>query len=315
METSASQPAPEINQPLVSQKTNFSGFAPLADAASKGVAAFAIALYASGFLIVSLNHFRYGFVTTDPFRPRILAAGAWFFLLSAIPVTAALASKCSRWRDIADHSFFLFAFAVAATIPLTGVFDLEFDISWWWFLGYLIFAAAFTSIGILFKPPSWVRPVVSVIFPIFFIFHELKRMATTHSFEVGAVTLWFFGLAMTTLALFKIYGDEQKSTPGWATEWSRPLGSLLLLLIIFAGAYYPHIKASLGGGAPINATIYFTKDSLVKPGHSVVAQVIEESDQGFYIAAPSETKALFIPRSDVALIYFSDKPNNSSLLK
>jgi len=46
---------------------------------SKGFAGIAIALYACGFLIISLHNSRYGFSETNPFRPRMLAAGAWFF--------------------------------------------------------------------------------------------------------------------------------------------------------------------------------------------------------------------------------------------
>ena len=49
---------------------------PIVDTLSKGIAAIAIGLYASGFLIVSISHSRYGFVETNPFRPKILAAGA-----------------------------------------------------------------------------------------------------------------------------------------------------------------------------------------------------------------------------------------------
>lgn len=36
-------------------------------------------------------------------------------------------------------------------------------------------------------------------------------------------------------------------------------------------------------------------------------QLIEEGDQGFYIVGPKESKAIFVPRSSVALICFSDK--------
>src|SRR5438094_5863846 len=77
--------------------SSFASLVPLADSLSKGVAAIAIALYASGFLIISLHHSKFGFITTDPFRPRILAAGAWFFLFSGIPIIAALEYRTSSW--------------------------------------------------------------------------------------------------------------------------------------------------------------------------------------------------------------------------
>jgi hypothetical protein len=43
---------------------------------SKALAGIAIAVYACGFLITSLYHASYGFIESDPLRPRILFAGA-----------------------------------------------------------------------------------------------------------------------------------------------------------------------------------------------------------------------------------------------
>jgi len=105
MATSAAQPAGEPSE----KRNSLVSLASLADPLSKSVAALAIALYASGFLIISLHHSRYGFVSTDPFRPRILAAGAWFLFMTAIPVfgvtklrgTTALKS----WVSLAEFSY------------------------------------------------------------------------------------------------------------------------------------------------------------------------------------------------------------------
>jgi hypothetical protein len=77
---------------------------------------------------------------------------------------------------------------------------------------------------------------------------------------------------------------------------------------------YPHLKTSWGGGTPANVTVYFSKDSLLTPTKSVEAQLIDESDEGFYLLGPKESKAIFVPRSAVAMIYFSDKPTDSPIL-
>src|SRR5215469_3739960 len=81
---------------------------PVVDLLSKATAAFAIALYICGFLIVSLYHSQYGFVETNPFRPRILAAGAWFVFLAAIPiasVTTFLRGKKIGWTTLAQSLY------------------------------------------------------------------------------------------------------------------------------------------------------------------------------------------------------------------
>ena len=72
-------PQPVENAKLIATLT------PVIEFLSKGIGAVAIALYVCGFLIVSLHYSKYGFVETNPFRPRIVAAGAWFFLFTAIP--------------------------------------------------------------------------------------------------------------------------------------------------------------------------------------------------------------------------------------
>jgi hypothetical protein len=97
--------------------------------------------------------------------------------------------------------------------------------------------------------------------------------------------------------------------------WSKPLVVVFLALLIFSTEVYPHLKASWGGGTPASVTVFFTKDSLLNPNKSMQAQLVEESDDGFYIVGPKESKAVFIPRNTVALIYFSDKPIDSGMLQ
>jgi hypothetical protein len=79
----------------------------------------------------------------------------------------------------------------------------------------------------------------------------------------------------------------------------------IIAVAVFAGVYYPHIEPSWGGGAPITATIYFAKDSLVLPGQSISVEIVDETDSGFYVIGGSDKKATFIPRSEVALVYYS----------
>ena len=88
MPNTESTPAPvredaKIVEPTQSKPEFLIAAAPWAETLSKAVAGIVIALYACGFLIVSLYHSKFGFVGTNPFRPRVLAAGAWFSSLLA----------------------------------------------------------------------------------------------------------------------------------------------------------------------------------------------------------------------------------------
>jgi hypothetical protein len=77
----------------------------------------------------------------------------------------------------------------------------------------------------------------------------------------------------------------------------------------------PILRHRGAGGTPVAVTIYFTKDSVISPNKTASAQLIEEPDEGSYIVGPKETRAIFVPRSAVALVYFSDKVTGSPLLR
>lgn len=92
------------------------------------------------------------------------------------------------------------------------------------------------------------------------------------------------------------------------------LGLLFLIVFVFGHHYYPHIKSSWGGGAPVAVTIYFSKDSVIKPSESLSAELVEESDEGYYIVGQKDSRAVFVPRNAVSLLYFSDSVSDSSFL-
>jgi hypothetical protein len=59
----------------------------------------------------------------------------------------------------------------------------------------------------------------------------------------------------------------------------------------------------------------FTKDPIITPSKTVSAQLIEEADEGFYIVGPNDSKAIYVPRNAVSVIYFSDNVSESQWLR
>ena len=289
-------------------------FAQVAENLSKGIAAVAIAAYSCGFLIVSLYHSTFGFIATNPFRARILAAGAWFLFLSAIPITAALQYRNWTWQKIAENGFLIWSFCIGASFICLPLFEYEPTSSAYprgaglaaWFGVVALYAAA----AIWKKFPKNLLWGVSLTYICAAVGLDVTNMVLFHGFFTSSVSVWFFGIIAATLIEVKLRGNATLTEPG---EWAKPAGTLIIMLLVFAHSYYPRIKASWGGGAPINATIFFTRDSPVKPGQSASAHVVEEADEGFYIVGPNEAKAIFVPRSAVAMIYFSDKVADSQL--
>ena len=293
--------------------------APLADSLSKSVAAIAIAVYACGFLIVSIHHANFGFIGTNPFRPRILAAGAWFLFFSAIPITAAREFTNLTWTELARRLLAFWSFLYG----LTGWFAfMLFDygnspnagshISWWVIAGAVFAFGLVAWLALSAKIPPPLGALASVGFVVFLVQAEVRRMLSDHAFDATSVNLWFFGVFLISLVGLKAL--PRNHFAGGA-EWSRALGAIFALLLLFAQYYYPNLKASWGGGAPVPVTLYLNKDSTVKPNQTISARLVEESDEGFYIIGLKETRAIFIPRNTVALVYFSDNTGESSLLR
>ena len=96
----------DVQQPFEAKPDFLKTAAPWADTFSKSIAGIAIALYACGFLVVSLYNAKFGFVGINPFRPRVLAAGAWFVFLTSIPASIAFKYKTESWSKIADRAYF-----------------------------------------------------------------------------------------------------------------------------------------------------------------------------------------------------------------
>lgn len=292
--------------------------APWADSLSKAVAAVAIGLYACGFLIVSLHHSKYGFVGINPFRPRIFAAGTWFCMFLVIPIAVAIQYRTLPWSTVArvlllllfggfavSFSISYVLFQISDTAPLMGC-------PLWLFLGGAALYAASIVGQQLKRFPRHSDTVVSVLLTFVIVIFLVREVLAKHIFSMGAVALWFFGVTLVTIYALKQWTAEFPDPLEWG---SRILPPVFLTLLVFSQTYYSHLRSSWGGGAPVDVTICFTKDSAISPSKTLPAQLIDEADEGFYIVGPNDSKAVFIPRNSVAFIYFSDKLSDSQFLR
>jgi hypothetical protein len=123
-----------------------------------------------------------------------------------------------------------------------------------------------------------------------------------------ALQLWFFGVGVATAFELKMRKWSMRDT-----QWAGTLAIVLVAIGIFGRYYYPHLDSAMGGGSPVPITIYFSKDSPILPNQARPAFLIDESDAGYYVLGKEDTKAAFIPRTDVSLIFFSDDLSAFSL--
>ncbi len=293
----------------------------------KATVVLAAVLYGFGFLVISIHLYSYGIMEMNLLRPKVLGAGIWFLCFTAVPFVLVLegitvkfihmspqreswlrrrstgfyfsAVSCYWLGMILAGSAFDFQKAVQPRGPSTGTIMLVMLVS-----GVLVLADQWARF------PHWVAVLASTAFGGLLLYCGFRDMLSFHGESVASVALWFI-----VLSYFASIEMQSRSWKPQVGNWKQSLALCLTAVGVFATLYYPHIKPSWGGGAPSPATIYFAKDSTILPGRSVSADILDEVDGGFYIIGGGDKKATFIPRSEVAMVYYSDDASGSFAVK
>ncbi len=291
------------------------------DLISKSVAAFAILLYGGGFLVNSIYHFSYGFVDTNPLRPHVASAGAWFIVFLAIPI--ALIKGIGKT--------FVFKFDVDDWSNRFSTNLYIYCVSSYW-VGLVLSEKIFPSEGVSTDAPEWVTVLKYLIFAVATIFFLVDRYRKLPRLLPTLTSLALAGLLMA-IGTWNLWGPQHRVTEysicSWFLlvaaffhisiaqwrlgNWFFAVSLMMSLVVSFATGYYPRLSSAWGGGALVPVTIFFTKDSTVLPSQSSAASLLDETDAGFYVVGLKDKKATFIPRSAVALVYYSDDASGSFL--
>jgi hypothetical protein len=158
--------------------------------------------------------------------------------------------------------------------------------------------------------PRVLAPIASLGLVGFLLVFGFREGFVHHHASEAAIAMWFLPLGW-----FAHYEMSSRSWKLWSANWEQTLSFLITLLLVFASSYYPHMRPSWGGGAPIPITVYFTKDSTIMPNQSVGALLVDESDAGLYVVGKNDKRATFIPRGAVGMVYYSDDISGFFLAK
>jgi hypothetical protein len=298
------------------------------DAFSKAAIITVFASYVFGFLIVSIRDAEYGFGELNPLKPKILAAGALFTFLTSFPIVVAqryfvghdkivsTEQKYARWLvaavgyllrcNLYGFSFVaLYAYSVRKVAPPAGGFH------WHWrnglvflFLGILFVGLAhFEEQGRKFyqKYPKRIIAIGCLLLgtALGILFWQSNDNIAVN-FE-----LWLFVVGVMAVIEHQFIGAIGKRT---AYNWAGSALLLIPMLAFFATVIYPQIKTSWGGGSATPVVVYFSADSRILPGQHFEGDLLDESDNGIYLVKVGEKQAIFVPRSAISAMYFSDKP-------
>jgi hypothetical protein len=290
----------------------------------KATVVLAALLYGCGFLVISIQEFKYGLVEMNPLRPKALAAGTWFLFFIAAPFALVFeqralkpaSSEDERWLRKRSTANLL---AAVSALFLGTMISLPFDIgphpepkgpSTGALFIAMTLSAAIVVADRWKRFPHPFAVFASSAFSVLVMFCGTRDLFEYNRLSPASIALWFL--------VFCVVAYVEMSSRSWvlqAGNWKGTIGAGILALGAFASLYYPHISPSWGGGAPIPATIYFRKDSPVSTGRSVSALILDETDSGFYVIGGSDKKATFIPRSEVVMVYYSDDASGTFITK
>jgi hypothetical protein len=281
-------------------------------------------LYGCGFLVISIHQYSYGIAEMSLLRPKVLAAGIWFLCFAAVPFVLVIegryikSSSPDRERWLRERSTGFFFSAVSCFwigMFLAATFDLRMEAeptgpSSGTIVLVMALSAALVTADQWKRFPHWLAVLASLAFGGLLVFCGIRDLLYSHQQSPASIALWFI--------VSSFFASTEMQSRSWKLEignWKQSVTLCIGTVAGFSGLYYPHIKPSWGGGAPITAIIYFAKDSLILPSRSVSANILDETDNGFYVIGGNDKKATFIPRNEVTLVYYSDDASGPFVIK
>ncbi|HEY1894746.1 MAG TPA: hypothetical protein VGG62_00685, partial [Terracidiphilus sp.] len=235
--------------------------AKIVDFVAKSAIVLATIIYGCGFLVISIDQYRYGLAGANLLRPKVLAAGIWFLCFVTIPIvlvnygtgfkfkysspgrdqwlrmrstTLFFSAVSSFWIGLILSRAFDIQIGAEPTGPSTGTISLVMLLS-----GALILADQYSHF------PHWIAVLASLGFGGLLLFCGIRDLAVWHRTSVAGLAFWF--IASDYLAALEMNSRNWKLTVG---NWLQTVAVILTAVTSFAGLYYPHIKASWGGGSP-----------------------------------------------------------------
>jgi hypothetical protein len=309
---------------VVSAALSKVGFRESLELLSKGWVFLLAAIYASGYIVVSIYHASLGLNEINPLRPKVAAAGLLFLALGLGAnyiqryVDGLFKDSSSYESESQRHILRTFGGALgiycfdvfgANAVSLMMRFDMpsNYDLSFsaLWILGMLLSLA---SAGAGKNRPRLLRLSTHSLFTFvcLIMLTALVAMSVLRHGEFGAQQFALY-LASVQIAIRIATRFPVQLKPWERGQWSAITGFMLLPLLLFGIWVYPHTTAAFGGGEPTTAEISILPNTSGGTPTTVSIKIIDETDAGFYVIEANDSRVKYIPRNLVTSVSF-DKP-------
>ena len=274
-----------------------------------------IALYVSGYLVVTFNNAKYGIVEFGLFRAKLLSAGFLLLVFVALPTVEVL------------RAWSLFGFKISPTDKIPGVDHppsvgyLDVFISSWGFtflLRVLVFAdtdflgklfgaffvilALGTGAIIYGRNKGRLRPKLCLLLMLTTVALGFGSLVLLKKWQTIYLLIWFLIVGFFAQRVELVIREPQRLK---SVNWFSTLMSALGLFATFGALFYPNIRPAFGGGQPVKVTIQFTNSSPIDGANKFAGWLVDEGDSGYYIVrARKDHNAIFLPRALVSAVYF-----------
>jgi hypothetical protein len=316
--TEASQPssAPLPPQATVAPPT-FS-----VDLITRSTAPLLLMVYGLGFVILGFHDARYGVVQFSPFRTRIVLVGLVFAALvgltalaepTLIPgwdnlesVRADSDPKRRFFRETVLAAGFIFTATLMASLLSAFLFSSvhgQPPWKWWrwliWLAAYFLLLGGFDYINKIFVSKPRRAALLAVTAYVIF----LAAMTAIFPYPTPWVQLAFF------FALVRFEIASPRRSGGTLKYLANPLSWPLPLVIIwiYISQIFILLPPRWGGGQPTPIVVYLNNPVAWSPENPTQVLLLDETDQGIYVLLSPSGKAFFVPRSNVASVFFGTK--------
>jgi hypothetical protein len=290
------------------------------DLITRVVASALVIVYGLGFVILGFHDARYGVVQFSPFRTRIvlvgfvftslvaLAAGAQHYGILYIAPLESVRADTEPGRRVQRDTVLAGGFVFTACIMAT-IFNLFLFSSvhaptpnkWRsvvWFSLYALVWAVFFLINKIFVR----RPFLSVILSVLAFVLFLVSLTETYPSSTWAALAVFFALVAREAMAIKRSESKLKYVSDF-TNWII----LLLILWIYILQIFSVLPPRWGGGRPTPVLVFQNTPAAGLPMNPVDSLLLDENEQGLYVLLSPTGRAFFIPRGNVATIFFGTK--------
>jgi hypothetical protein len=296
------------------------------DAIGRSTATLVIVIYAFGFVILGFHDAKYGVAQFSPFRARIVLVGFVFVMLVSLaaaaqhyglaylhfvePIMKDAEPKRRAYREIVLPAAFIYTAGLMSTL-----------------LGFFLFHANPVQTDNV-HIPLWqtIASTASYILGLYvFIlvgktYLQKPKLATFLALVALAIVIAGIFLPSSrplspatylTLILFLV---------GWQTTWVKRENNpiryfldyrnwyfVLLVLWLYISNVFAALPPRWGGGQPIPVQILQNTPAPWLGSNPADVLLLDETDQGLYVLLSPKGKAYFVPRTNVASMFFGTK--------